>query len=243
MKFLFWNVDTQIDFMEANGKLPVASAILIKPALKRTTRLATEKNITVINTADLHNDNSPELSENPDFINTFPPHCIKDTDGSKFVSEVSFDLKTASVVNWFDETLNKENIFKRNIFITKDKFNAFEGNKYTEEIVKTINPKIVIVYGVAANVCVDAAVMELAKRGYIVYVVFDAIKELPQIPIDAVIEKWVKAGVKFACSDWQVPQYCYDLYNLIIKMSGNKPIELSTLIDLDGNEKLAPDNR
>ena len=64
MKTIFWNVDTQIDFMKPYGKLPVAGgegAEDIEQNLEYLTDIATEENIQVVNTADYHNENSEEL--------------------------------------------------------------------------------------------------------------------------------------------------------------------------------------
>jgi nicotinamidase/pyrazinamidase len=52
----------------------------------------------------------------------------------------------------------------------------------------------VIVYGVTTNVCVNDAVTGLAKRGKYVFVIVDAIKELPNLPLP--FENWDKMGVK-----------------------------------------------
>ncbi len=62
MKTIFWNVDTQVDFMNKDGKLYVQGAEEIKPNLKRLTDLAEKYKITVINTGDYHNKTSKEIS-------------------------------------------------------------------------------------------------------------------------------------------------------------------------------------
>jgi nicotinamidase/pyrazinamidase len=51
-----------------------------------------------------------------------------------------------------------------------------------------------VVYGVTTNVCVDAAVKGLVKKVNKVYVVKDAIKELPNIPLP--FDAWKKKGVE-----------------------------------------------
>ena len=60
---LFWNVDTQFDFIEPTGKLYVKSAEKLKPVLKKITNFAAENHIRVINTCDFHLINSSELSK------------------------------------------------------------------------------------------------------------------------------------------------------------------------------------
>ncbi len=58
-----------------------------------------------------------------------------------------------------------------------------------------MTPEKIFVYGVATNVCVDFAVIGLAKRGYKVFVIEDAIKELPNIPTP--FEAWKEQGITF----------------------------------------------
>lgn len=192
-EILFWNVDTQVDFMEPDGKLYAQDAEKIKPVLKMLTNFAVEHEIRVVNTADFHYKESAELSSNPDFINTFPEHCMADTRGAEYVAET----KPADpvVFDWDKEYASLDEVKTRqNIVIRKDAFDVFAGNPYTEKIVELLAPKTVIVYGVTTNVCVNDAVIGLAKRVNKVYVVEDAIKELPNIPLP--FEDWKDKGVE-----------------------------------------------
>ncbi len=194
---LFWNVDTQIDFMKADGKLYVQDAEQIEPILEKLTKLAKARNFRVVNSCDYHNEKSEELSDNPNFVTTFPPHCMENTSGQAFVpatqpeNPIVFDWNKKYTID--NETLAFEK--GRNIVIRKDLFDVFTGNPNTEKILQTLAPKKVFVYGVATNVCVNFAVLGLAERGYEVFVIEDAIKELPKIP--APFENWKAKGVKF----------------------------------------------
>jgi nicotinamidase/pyrazinamidase len=166
---------------------------MIKPVLKKITEYAKEHNIKVVNTCDYHNPDSPELSQNPDFISTFPEHCMAGTSGAEYIPETQ--PENPFVVDWTAdqrriEELKQQN--SRNIVIRKDAFDVFSGNPYTNDILKLIQPEDVFVYGVTTNVCVDQAVMGLANRGIKVYVLQDAIKELPKIPLP--FEKWRSCG-------------------------------------------------
>jgi nicotinamidase/pyrazinamidase len=188
-KAVFWNVDTQVDFMEEEGKLPVPNAKTIKPNLKKLTEFAKQNRIKVVNTMDWHYKDSKELSDDPDFVDTFPPHCMANTPGVKFIEETSPEVGDTMVIDWVPQKgMNFHEIHKhRNIIIRKDAFDVFEGNSLTEAIVNNLGIPFLdrptfIVYGVATNVCVKAAVEGITRRGYSVKVVTDAIKELPNIP-------------------------------------------------------------
>lgn len=199
-KIIFWNVDTQNDFMNADGALYVKGAELIKPYLRAATKYAAEKNITVVNTADWHLTSSKEISDMPDFKTTFPIHCLVATFGSDFITETDpRDFKgNYYIVNWNDLGITWENFDKaRNIILYKDAFDVFAGNKFTKEVVKRLAPDVVVVYGVATNVCVNFAVMGLRKMKIKVIALTDAMKELPNIPTKPIFDSWKKAGVIF----------------------------------------------
>lgn len=193
---IFWNVDTQVDFISRNGKLYVPGAELLKPNLKRLTQFAKNNLITVVNTADWHYSNSAELSPTPDFISTFPEHCMANTKGAEFIEETTPEKPL--IIDWESENLNQIELIVsskfRNYIIRKDAFDVFNGNSFTDNILNIISPKTVIVYGVTTNVCVNDAVVGLAQRGKNVIVVENAIKELPNIPLP--YENWDKMGVK-----------------------------------------------
>ncbi len=193
---LFWNVDTQIDFIDPDGKLYVKGAEKLKPVLGKITLFAAENNIRVINTCDFHLINSGELSQQPDFITTFPEHCMAGTSGAEFIDETKPHLP--AIVDWMTHLAILPQLANahqfRNIVIRKDAFDVFEGNPYTAKILNLIHPDKVFVYGVTTNVCVDKAVCGLVQQGYSVYVFEDAIKELPDIPLP--FEHWEELGVK-----------------------------------------------
>ncbi len=193
---IFWNVDTQNDFVEPWGKLYVHGAELIKPVWAEITKLARLHHIQVVNTADYHYIYSAEIDPEPDMVNTFPPHCLAGTPGAEFIRETRPDDPV--VFHWnvrYDyEALNTELSNSSNIVILKDAFDAFSGNSATSSIVELLKPQIVVVYGVTTNVCVDYAVRGLVERIPNVYVVKNAIKELPAIPFP--FSAWDSMGVK-----------------------------------------------
>lgn len=190
---LFWNVDTQNDFVLPEGKLYVQGAELLKPKWEQLTKLAEDNFVRVVNSADFHFPDSQELSLSPNFIDTFPPHCMANTSGAEYIPETN--PKNPVVFDWDKPDLDISSIEKyRNIIIRKDAFDVFKGNKQTNAILKYLSPKRVVVYGVTTNVCVNDAVVGLAQRVEQVYVIEDAIKELPNIPLP--FKNWEALNVK-----------------------------------------------
>jgi nicotinamidase/pyrazinamidase len=193
---IFFNVDTQKDFMESNGALYAKDAELIKPQLKFLTEYAEMHNIKVINTADYHTDRSIEISETPDFKSTFPKHCMVATEGGDFISETDpkkFFEDNYYIVRYTDSKIEEEKFNRaRNIIILKDAFDVFLGNPLTDEVLNLLKPKEIFVYGVSGDYCVDYAVGGLIKRKHRVIVIEDAIKSIGETPFS----KWLENGVK-----------------------------------------------
>lgn len=196
---VFWNVDTQIDFMKPYGKLPVGEnqegAEEIEPGLEYLTKLAAEKDYTTVNTADWHNAYSEELSEDPDFTDTFPEHCMIDTEGAEYVEATR--PENPLVLDWRNEySLEKELENSRELVVYKDRFDVFEGSPHTDRVVGELDPDKVFVYGVATDVCVDQAVNGLLERDVEVYVVEDAIKGIDSDKSERTVENWKDNGVE-----------------------------------------------
>ena len=202
---ILWNVDTQYDFMRDDashkGKLPVQGAREIEPNLERLTELARKNGIKVINPADWHTPESKEFSATPDYITTFPPHCMEGTKGAQYVPATA--PKNPYCIDWRERTLDKKAaIAHREIVLRKDAFDVFTGNPHTGKLLDLLRPMQVVVYGVATNYCVDYAVQGLLERGIEVYVVADAIKEIPNCDIAEFIEaRWRGKGVKLTTTD------------------------------------------
>ncbi len=198
---LFWNVDTQFDFVSPQGKLYVPGAELLKPNWAKLSKVAKIKSITVVNTADWHYPGSEELSSAPDYITTFPLHCMANTPGAELIDETA--PENPYIIDWNKKlTLNPELTDKnkyRNFILRKDAFDVFKGNPYTDVLLKLLSPETVVVYGVTTNVCVNDAVVGLANRVNRVIVVENAIKELPNIPLP--FENWKKLGVEMKSLD------------------------------------------
>ncbi len=202
MKTIFWNVDTQYDFMRNDesykGKLPIPGARAIEGNLARLTQLAEDNGIVIVNSADWHNEDSEELSANPNFIQTFPQHCMRNAKGAEFVPATN--PKTPYVIDWKQKQFDRAKVMQtRNIVLYKDKFDVFAGTPHSEEVVRLLQPERAVVYGVATNVCVDCAVKGLLERKVQVYVPIDAIKELPNLPLP--YENWQRNGAVLTTTD------------------------------------------
>src|SRR5947208_3383308 len=88
-RVIFWDVDTQYDFMKADGKLYVPDAEQLIPNLKKLTDYAHGHGIRIVASADDHVPEHAEISANPDWKTTFPPHCLHGTPGQRKIPETT----------------------------------------------------------------------------------------------------------------------------------------------------------
>src|SRR5437660_12478588 len=88
-RVIFWDVDTQYDFMKADGKLYVPDAEHIIPNVKRLTDYAHGHGIRIVASADDHVVGHAELSEQPDWKTTFQAHCLRGTPGQKKITKTA----------------------------------------------------------------------------------------------------------------------------------------------------------
>src|SRR5262249_21204077 len=96
MPVIFWDVDTQHDFMMPDGKLYVPGAESIIPNLKKLTDYPHQHGIRILASADDHVAGHRELSDAPDFRETFPAHCMRGSAGQKKIPATA--LRDAMVI-------------------------------------------------------------------------------------------------------------------------------------------------
>ena len=88
-RVIFWDVDTQYDFMHPDGKLYVPEAERVITNLQRLTDYAHGHGIRIVASADDHVMGHPEISDKPDWQSTFPAHCMRGTPGQKKIAETA----------------------------------------------------------------------------------------------------------------------------------------------------------
>jgi len=197
---LLWDVDTQVDFVHADAKLPVPGAEEAVPAMARLVRWASEHGITHLATADDHELTDPEISNDPDFESTYPPHCLRGTPGAARIAETAQrDPLPVSLTPYPPGLVARLVEGHRELLVLKKTYSAF-SNPNVEALVAALAPSEVIVFGVATDVCNDAAITGLLARGYRVAFVEDASRGLSEERTAAALARWREGGVRFTLS-------------------------------------------
>jgi len=198
---ILWDVDTQRDFMLPEGKLYVPGAEETIPAMARLVEGAREAGIVHVASADDHELTDPEISDEPDFRNTFPPHCLRGTPGAEKVPETKqLDPLPLSLVPFPPGLVPGLIAGRRELLLLKKNFDVFT-NPNTEALLEALDLDDIVVFGVATDVCDDAAIRGFLLRGRRVRFVEDAARGLDEERVAVCTAAWREQGVEFVTAD------------------------------------------
>jgi len=198
-RIIFWDVDTQYDFMHADGKLYVPEAERIIGNLKRLTDYAHAHGIRVVASADDHVLGHPELSNTPDWRSTFPPHCMRGTPGQKKIPETTLTDPLVIEPARADARALGERV---RAHAGDRRFHKHRVDVCRNENVTTVRdviaPDDIVLYGVATDVCDKAAVEGLLERRphTRLFVVTDAVKGIDKDVSEQLLKDWGDEGVR-----------------------------------------------
>jgi nicotinamidase/pyrazinamidase len=198
---IFYDVDTQRDFILPGGRLYVAGTERIVPALREVTEFARQHRIRIVCSVDRHFPGDPELQRSG---GQYPDHCMNGTEGQKKIDE------TAPLNPLYIE--NKDRMAPREIeaaiehpgeiVFEKQHFDISIGNRHARAIMRLLLKPYtdVVIYGVFTEVCVDHAVNMLAGLGPKLHVVSNAIADIGPNAA-GVIRKWKDRGIEMLTLD------------------------------------------
>jgi len=167
---IFWEVDTQADFMLPHGKLYVPGAERLLPNIRRLTDAARHGQAFLVSHGCFHTVDDPEFAQ-------FPPHCIEGTEGAKYVPEALTD-SVAVVPNRESASLPNDLSQFQQVLLQKQTLDIFESRHAGSLVERLPRTAEIAVFGVVTEYCVRFAAKGLLDRGRRVCVVRDAIETL-----------------------------------------------------------------
>lgn len=194
---VFWDVDTQVDFMSPDGKLYVPGAEKLTLNLARLTDCAHANGIRILASADNHDANDEEISGTPDFKTTFPPHCLRGTAGQVRITETTLDDPLiVAPEDSAPEVLARLAPHPGDVLFHKRYFDVFT-NPNVLPVLDALQVAEVFLYGVALDVCVRYAVEGLlAHRPHTaITLVTDAVRALEQDRGNRLLRDWQARSV------------------------------------------------
>ncbi len=200
---LFWDVDTQVDFMDPVGAPYVPRAETIVPNLEKLTIHARRMGIARAGSVDHHEPGEPELFGLPGHLEALPPHCLAGTPGAAKIAAtqpqnplwipsnpVPAPALAAQIRNHPGEA-----------FLQKQRIDVF-SNPNTCTVLRAYGPSRIVVYGVALDAAVRHAIEGfLTLTGWEVWLVEDAVKAMLPERVADLLDDWRRRGVRTVGTD------------------------------------------
>jgi nicotinamidase/pyrazinamidase len=180
-------VDVQNDFCEG-GSLPVVGGGHVAASISEHLRENADRYSAIVATQDWHVDPGPHFSSEPDFVDSWPPHCVVGTPGADFHPA----LDTSEIEATFRKGEHEA------------AYSGFEGLTTGEdgELValapwlKRRGIDAVEVVGIATDHCVRATALDAASEGFATTVLLDLTAGVsPETTSDA-LRRLREAGVR-----------------------------------------------
>jgi nicotinamidase/pyrazinamidase len=188
---VFWDVDTQIDFMQLGGRLYVPEAETIVPNLQALVNAARNHDVFLVSSVCAHTLEDEEFRQ-------WPPHCLRGTAGQLKIPETVIDGFYA-IPNCAGAPI-PEDVQRKyaQVILEKQELDIFT-NPNTDGLLARIEPRAsFVVFGVVTEYCVRLTALGLLKRGRSVAIVTDAIQTLRREDSERTIEEIANMGARFA---------------------------------------------
>jgi nicotinamidase/pyrazinamidase len=175
-------VDVQNDFCEG-GSLAVAGGAAVAAAITAHMRSARDEYAHVVATRDHHIDPGAHFAEHPDYLDTWPPHCVVGTDGVNL--HPALDHEPLEAV--FDKGEHAA------------AYSGFEGRSHRTPLadwLRTRGVDAVDVVGIATDHCVRATALDAVGNGFATRVLLPLTAGVDLSTTDAALDQLRTAGVE-----------------------------------------------
>ena len=177
--------DVQNDFCEG-GSLEVVGGARVARAINE--HVAQSSYDHVVATKDFHIDPGSHFSDNPDFRNSWPRHCVVGTPGAEFHP----DLETGSI----------EAVFTKGQYSAA--YSGFEGAcqrgiPLTDWLRQHVVDEVVVV-GIATDYCVLKTAQDAAREGFATTVFEDLTAGVADVTSQQALDDLRRLGIEVAQS-------------------------------------------
>jgi nicotinamidase/pyrazinamidase len=199
-RLFFWDVDTQQDFIRSSGALHVPGSEAIAALIGNLTRFAHERGIRIIASADDHRPGDRELSDHPDFTETFPPHCLHGTPGQARIPEAALENPLTIEPDRGAPSLPVQD-HAGDVLFHKHWWDVF-SNPNVVPVLRVLDPEVIVLYGVAVDLAVRHTLEGLARhRPHTrLYLVVDATRSIRPEFAEHLLKEWAEEGVRLVQS-------------------------------------------
>jgi len=174
-------VDVQNDFCEG-GSLPVAGGAGVAAAISEVLRHEPGQWDHVVATRDNHVDPGDHFGDPPDYVDTWPVHCMAGTTGAQFHPNLDTDRIEA--------------VFTKGEHAAA--YSGFEGRTGSIGLAAWLrmhDVDSVDVVGIATDHCVRATALDAAREGFPTRVLLDLTAGVARPTVDAALARLREAGV------------------------------------------------
>ncbi|MEU3303787.1 isochorismatase family protein [Streptomyces sp. NPDC006678] len=182
-------VDVQNDFCEG-GSLAVAGGADVAAAITDLIGQATAGYRHVVATRDHHIDPGDHFSEHPDYVATWPSHCVAGTEGVGFHPNFAPAVACGAV----------DAVFEKGAHAAA--YSGFEGTDENgsalAEWLRARDVTEVDVVGIATDHCVRATALDAAREGFRTHVLLDLTAGVAEATTDRAMEELRDAGVELS---------------------------------------------
>lgn len=182
MKTVFFDIDTQIDFLYPAGALYAPGAEKVVANVAALNRYAASKGIMVISTLDAHSEDDPEFK-------SWPPHCVVETAAQQKPVATLLDRRALLPNRPGDFAMDGA----QQILLEKQTVDCFTS-MHLAGLLNKLGAERYVVYGVVTEVCVKNAAFGLLKTGKRVEIVTDAVQPFDAAAGAKVLTDFTAAG-------------------------------------------------
>jgi nicotinamidase/pyrazinamidase len=206
-RVIFWDVDTQADFMLPGGKLYVPGAENLLPNLNLLTDAARRNEVFLVSDACVHGPDDEEFKR-------FPPHCVRGTPGAAIVPETVAG-KRFVIPNRAGVKISGDLSKVQQVILEKQTLDVFD-NPNTEKVIERLKSFTeadahFFVFGVVTEYCVRLVAKGLRERGRQVSLVRDAIETITPADGQKTLDELTGMGVRLVTTDEALAQLAQSL--------------------------------